>query len=366
MGKPILVIGATSYLGQRFVREAVRRGYEVVCAVRNVGAARMLFSGPESTARLVPMEEAGRYPSIAAVNFAFIKEQTPHLVLHRTRDLIAQFLKASREANAQLVVQISTMAVFGYALDRPPVLRSQSWMMGDAYSQAKALAERMVLRGTRESAAPAVLRLGNIMGPEAPTWTALVAQRLAEGRPVGIRGYSGFSNVCWADNTIDYLLYLIEKERKDLKAFGPFHHLAEWSSVPWGTIVSDMAATMEVEKVELPAREASSHDYARQLANTARQYLKSPLGGPARAVAAIAPPLREIVQRSLERYPSAKTDHFDHPPTVDVFLRVMTTRREFSTVVMKDWRPTVTYESGAVAIGTWLQESGFTGTRIAL
>jgi len=221
--------------------------------------------------------------------------------------------------------------------------------LGDDYVEGKILAERALLADARNGEyAPAIIRLGTVVGPGAVPWTATLATHMLLGGVVG----RGKSNATYVGNIVDYLCHVSSAPRHELFEFGKFHHLAEFSSITWDKIVEPMCETMGITP-----RYIDYHSAGPGL----RYGLMAMAAGYIRYAAGRAPKKLSdwlAVSGSLFRpylgflATGASTD-------TGGLARVMAERYEFSSHVMPGWNPPHSFGQAIGAICRWLRTSGF-------
>jgi nucleoside-diphosphate-sugar epimerase len=259
------------------------------------------------------------------------------------------------------VIQVSTQAVFGLALDRPVVLGPIAKTRDHGYVESKIQAEQLFVEQQQErSLSLDIVRLGNVWGYASGTWAVPVVQRLATGRPICVAGAKGYSNTTDVINTASYLSFLVvDGERAPGVRH---HHLAEFSSVTWPDWVHPIAEAMKVEPV-----------YAR------RGAVEGPKSGVREIAGALAPlgPRRVYQQLAQERIsgswsrtlvrrvPLAARPRLKSSDTVvaseppysradQSFLAIMAGEQEFRSEVDPRWTGALGREQSLEGVLRWL------------
>jgi len=186
----LLVTGATGFVGQYVVNEALSRGHEVRAVVRPASNASNLTWENHANVELARVDlrsPKGLSDALRGVDAVL------HLAADKGGDLYAQMggtvvatenlLAAMREADVDRIVLISTFSVYDYQriatrstltedspLEAAPETR-------DAYCQTKLLQERLITES--EGLRWTVLRPGVIYGP-GHTWTARLGMQLSD------------------------------------------------------------------------------------------------------------------------------------------------------------------------------------------
>jgi nucleoside-diphosphate-sugar epimerase len=343
----VLVFGPTSYIASAFVEECLRRRWDVFVVARDRVRWRILGGGRGANVIWLENGEKNRTSVDVAINFAYAKKAGWHEHHNCTRELIKRFISIARNLSARAVVQVSTQAVFGYTFQSPPRPVPVPLPLGDAYIEGKVIAERLVLDCAGGGAyIPAIVRLGNVIGPGVVPWTATLATHILLGRPIG----AGKSNATYIGNVVDYLCY-VAMSTDVLKQFGPFHHLAEFSMISWKEIVDPMCEVMGVTPWYTAERRGGR----------SRAALANRLIGCARYLAGISPlqlslwlgELAETLRASAASLRSFYTD------SAEIFAQVMCEPYEFMSHVLPAWRPPIGFDSALDAVRSWLTQAGY-------
>ena len=353
MADRVAVVGAAGFVGQALLDELERRGVRATAIVR--GDPALALRGGFHGAG--PAEGAGVFDAV--VNLAYPTTGLPHeqpalndAIVHTVDGLLA---------GGGHLVHVSTQAVFGLALDRPVSPGPVPAARDVPYVELKIAAEHAfaALQGRRGLALD-VVRLGNVVGAASGAWTVPLVQRLLTGRPVGVRGRPGLSNATDVANAADYLATLLEDGRP--AAACRFHHLAEFSDVPWAEWIAPLAAALEVEPV---LAEPSS------LAAPAspRAELAAALAGldPRRLYRAVAPErvagswgrslLRRLPEGLVARVKGPGLVHAAEPApdrAEQSFLAIMAATQEFRSQTAPGWAPPVTRARSLERTLEWL------------
>jgi dTDP-4-dehydrorhamnose reductase len=363
----VVVFGATSYLGQYVLSDLLRRGHRVIAVTRNPELSSILlrpFDGRITVARSSDLQAGGEAVA-ALVNLAYVKTEKPHRLMRQNAQLVRSIHDTAVRVGARRLVHASTMAVFGYEFDDAPKPVRAGRRFGDPYIESKLSAEHHLERlQPRGSYALAMVRLGNIVGPGSPVWVANLAQRMLEGRPVGVAGRDGYSNAALAANIASYIGHLVGQEPATLGAFGRFHHLAELSATRWSCFVDAFADCLGVAPIRIgrvPGR--ASPGGRALLAGMVKSAYGGNAGGYARTLFG-ALPMDGIVERLLS---SAKTalvggalsvSGFAGPADRDI-LTILSSAHEFRSHTLPGWTPPVSLTEAIRGMVQSLREGGF-------
>src|SRR6185503_20239153 len=116
----------------------------------------------------------------------------PERVLDLNKEIIHTIRRLATDSCR--VIHTSTLAVFGYGLERPIVAGPVERRADYVYVEGKIDFECRLRKwwGHRDLQ---IVRLGNVWGPASPFWTAALADRIVLGEPVGVAGEDGYCNV---------------------------------------------------------------------------------------------------------------------------------------------------------------------------
>jgi nucleoside-diphosphate-sugar epimerase len=355
----VAVVGAAGFVGRELLRRLEELGIRATAVVR--GLPELAVDGDFHVACSEPRDLAGRGFDVV-VNLAYPSGGKRHE--HPALNLaIANTVKGLLRDGGRLV-QVSTLAVFGAALDRHITAGPVSEVRDSTYVESKIAAEHEFARQqVQRGLSLDIVRLGNVWGHASGAWALPVVQRLLTGRPVGVAGIDGYSNATDVANVAAYLAFLIESG--DDTAGVRYHHLAEFSSIGWREWVDPVAEAMGVEPV-----------YA------ASSALVSPASGLREAAEVLAPLQPRRVYRQLadgrvtgswsrtmvRRLPGVARSRLqssgvimavDLPPDPadHEFLSIMAVQQEFRSVVDSRWMPVLTREQSLDRVLRWLERS---------
>jgi nucleoside-diphosphate-sugar epimerase len=354
----VAVVGAAGFVGRELLRQLEQLEITATAIVR--GSPEISVDGDFHVACSQPTALAGARFDIV-VNLAYPTSGS----LYEQPDLNAEIVRTVQELvkNDGRLIQVSSLAVFGLLLDRPVRPTPVPAARDHAYVESKVAAEHLFAqeqaqRGFRLD----IVRLGNIWGYASATWALPVVHRLLAGRPVGIAGASGPSNTTDVANVAAYLAFLIQSE--DHGHGVHYHHLAEFSSVPWRDWVEPIAAMMGVEPVYaapsvLKAPDRRRREIAELLAPMTPRNLYKAMSDH-RITGSLARTLtRQIPARARPRLKSDRLVFAQEPPidwVENVFLSTLAGCQEFSSVICDGWRPRLTKDESLQSVLTWLAQ----------
>jgi nucleoside-diphosphate-sugar epimerase len=354
----IAIVGAAGFVGRELLRQLEQLGITATAVVR--GTPEIAVDGDFHVACSQPTALAGDGFDVV-INLAYPTSGS----LYEQPDLNAEIVRTVQKLvkDDGRLIQVSSLAVFGLLLDRPVSPTPVSLVRDHAYVESKVAAEHLFAeqqaqRGFRLD----IVRLGNIWGYASATWALPVVHRLLTGRPVGIAGASGPSNTTDVANVAAYLAFLVQTGDH-----GPgvhYHHLAEFSSVPWSDWVEPIAAVMGVEPVYadhsvLKAPDRSRREIAELLAPMTPRNLYKAMSDQ-RIIGSWARTLtRQIPVRTRPRLKSNRLVFAQELPidwVENVFLSTLAGCQEFSSVVCDGWRPRLTKEESLQSVLRWLAQ----------
>lgn len=357
-----VVFGASSYVGSCAVHHLAEQGHEVIAVSRQPAIAEILVRPSGDRIRLATGSEveslvAGRPFSL--VNFAYVKD-APSLELFTANRRLVEMIGRTARLGAERIVQISTLAVFGYEPKESPPPRRASMRLGDTYVESKIHAEKLFARMTDDMRLPpAIVRLSNVIGPGSPIFVAGIAQRIAEGRPVG---YSpdGFSNTTHVANIADYVGRLLSATNDELRAHGPYHHMSEYSDRRWSEIAGAVAGVVGRAPVYLDAPARKTREDLRGTAmGLAKRAYKTKLGGVARAAFALRPPPAFLSRIASAGSGDAGSAPGTPPPEDDQFLRILSLGTRMHPHTLPGWTPPLAFATAMEEIERWLRDAGY-------
>jgi len=365
MSDPVVVFGASSYVGGHAIQALLASGHRVIGVARRPQMARMLL--PQESAQF-SVATAGQVADLighnqcSIVNFAYVKDLDPGRMYWQNRALMDS-IAAVAAGRCRRLVHISTAAVFGFRFSEPPTAERVGRPPDDPYGESKIHSERLAEQlATRSSAELAIVRLGNVIGPGSPAWAAGIAQRLLEVKPVGYTGANGYSNATHVENIGDYIETLVTRREGELAAHGVYHHLAEFSGRRWPELLNVISAEVghpwtTVARPSEPAAKGGPVKRALKAGNrsAAGRYMRAGLGR--------IPDERLLdrLNRWIRYVPPPHLAAIDAIGGDDVgLLEVFSSEHEFRSRTVAGWAPNVDFDQACDGIARWVASSGFT------
>ncbi|MBN2457217.1 MAG: NAD-dependent epimerase/dehydratase family protein [Sedimentisphaerales bacterium] len=137
-------------------------------------------------------------------------------------------MKASLDTGVERVVHVSTVAVYGNALDTYLDEESPCRYSGDEYSDTKLDGDKVALEFSSRGLPVVIARPTVVYGPWAPIWTVGILNQLKEGRVVVGDG-EGLCNAVYVDDVVNALLLSAFEE----KAVGEVFLISGEEPVKW-------------------------------------------------------------------------------------------------------------------------------------
>jgi nucleoside-diphosphate-sugar epimerase len=351
----IAVVGAAGFVGRALLRQLEQLGLKSTTVVR--GHPELSIDGDFHVA----LSRSNAHPKDGfdvVINLAYPTSGKPYE--HPDHNAaIAKTVEGLIKHGGRLI-QVSTLAVFGMALERAVSARPVAEVRDDPYVESKITAERLFIEmQTKFGLSLDIVRLGNVWGYASGTWAVPVVQRLLTGRPVGIAGSPGYSNTTDVSNVASYLGFLTQNT--DHAVGVRYHHLAEFSDVRWNEWIAPLAEALGVAPVSAdPSMLGTPESGARELIQVLR------LVGPRSVYKRLATQrimgswtrtlIRQLpapAQARLKTNLVFATD-LDPEPGEQTLLSIMAGRQEFRSVVASEWIPVLTQEQSLDQVLLWL------------
>jgi nucleoside-diphosphate-sugar epimerase len=352
----IAVVGAAGFVGRVLLRRLQENGVRVTAIVR--GDPELSIDGDFHSALSATEASAdGRFDVV--INLAYPTSgpgyEHPQLNLEIGRTV------SSLVRDGGHLIQTSTLAVFGLALDRTVTVGPVPEMRDDAYVECKIAAEHLFAQEQeRRGLSLDIVRLGNIWGYASGSWAVTLTHKLITGRPVGIAGAAAHSNTTDVTNVASYLEFLISQGGAN--AGVRYHHLAEFSGVQWGDWIEPLADALAVEPVYatrsvLAAPLSGGSEFASAFASLKVRSVYRHLaqeritGSWSRALVRQLPSLARARLKSTGLAFAADPEYTRAERT---FLAIMAGEQEFASVVRPEWAPPLAKDQSLAGVLDWL------------
>src|SRR5262245_43771508 len=340
----IAIVGAAGYVGRQLLKDMERAGLRATAIVR--GVPELTVGGTFHKAVRLPTTGRDRFDVV--INLAYPTAGSPITFPEQNRRIVSTVDHLLAERGR--LIHVSTQAVFGLAIDRRVRVGPVAPQRDEPYVEAKIDAEVRFERMQRARGLGVdIVRLGNVWGAASGSWALPIVQRLITGRPVGLRGVNGFSNATDVANASSYLVHVLSS---DAPPGVRYHHVAEFSAVPWERWIAGVAQELGVEPVHA-GRESmaapvqiSPMGVYRALAGgrVSGSYVRTILRALPRPVfAALKGP--DLVFAGAK--PVGNTDRS--------FLAVVSATQEFRSHVLPGWNPAISETQSMQRVIEWLR-----------
>ena len=246
---PILVTGASGFIGQQCVTKLVEQGHAVRAFVlphENTSGmfpdAVEIIRGDISIAEDVQRAchaISGAIHLAAVVGDAGTDELHQKVTVGGTRLLLEA---APQEAR---VVVISSIVYYGTHLQSHTCYESTP--PGEAvgvYSRAKQAQERVAWDKINQGTNVSIVRPANVYGPRSGPWVNDACELLKAGMPALINGGSGNAGLVYVDNVVDIILAALQRD----EARGRAYNACDELDVTWKTYFSELARIVGAPK----------------------------------------------------------------------------------------------------------------------
>jgi nucleoside-diphosphate-sugar epimerase len=240
--QPILVTGATGFIGRRLVARLVAEGRAVRALVLPSETVDPAWGAVEvrrgdvtdRAAVAAALDGARTLLHLAAVVGDWGDEALfQRVTVGGTRHLLEAAARGTR------VVLASSVVVYGDAVARDTCDEEHAFGRAlGAYSRSKQAQERLAWELARaRDLALTVVRPTNVYGPGSRPWVHDVVAQLRRGLPALIGGGGGNAGLCHVDNVVEAFVLAAKTER----AAGRAYNASDGSDVTWARYFDDLA-----------------------------------------------------------------------------------------------------------------------------
>jgi nucleoside-diphosphate-sugar epimerase len=261
---PVLVTGASGFLGGRLVQMLAGEGEQVVVLARPTSDLRQLSQLPKDQVRFVfgaltereAVAEAVREATHIFHCAAASTDWAPLDVYLQSNVKGTEILleEARKSQRLERFVHVSTTDVYGYptvpCAETGPVLD-----VGLPYNRTKIFAEQSVWRRWREEGLPVtVVRPATIYGPRGKAFVTDIAELLRTRQMAYIGGGRARGGFLYVDNAVDALILAARTP----EARGQVYNLTDGTEATWRQYVTALAAGLGYRPpwIDLPYRGA--------------------------------------------------------------------------------------------------------------
>ena len=364
MSGTVLLYGGTSYVGQYLLRSLLDSGTRIVSVINNPVSSKILLGRQVGAVELATHDQAILHSDVRAViNLAYVRTASPHRANQENERLMRLVHQAAIRTRCERVIHASTIAVFGYEPVASPKPVSVPVRPGNFYIETKTRAEHLLVQHAKESRYHlSIVRLGNGVGPGSAAWTASLAQRLLEAKPM--LKTSGYSNATYVENIGSYLSHLSNTPKTELDRFGTYHHLTEFAHHSWDAFISVTEDTVGLKRIGVDGvRSASGAPFSHTVGGALKQAYRGRLGGYARTVLGRLP-MQERLDAAFARVKEldAPEGHLSGPGITSddaTILGLLAGRVLIEPHTLPGWTPPVAINTALERIAGWLSASGY-------
>ncbi|MGE5178866.1 MAG: NAD-dependent epimerase/dehydratase family protein [Bacteroidota bacterium] len=274
---PVLLTGATGFVGSRVARRLAQAGSRVRAIVRAKGAPELAdpdvapwideiegdFTRPETAAAAARGVDAVVH---CAATAGPDMETARHVNVEGTRSMV----EAARAAGVLRYVHVSTLSVYARTsletMDESAPIKEE----GDPYGLTKAEADRVVLESMERGLSSVIFRPGAILGfHRTSTWAVRMPRRIRD-RQMKLRG-DGRETIPWlhVDDLADTVLLALEDDR----AVGRIYDMTD-GAVTWRDYTDEVRGWFGAPPLEsIPEAEIGGYSTARFEAGRVRREL---------------------------------------------------------------------------------------------
>jgi len=349
MRRKIAIIGATGYVGRHVMQRLSRTDAELWAILRQNNA--FLLPASDHVQIKTGTNITSDCKADIVINLAYATATHENVFREENNRLLNTISQLSHSATH--IIHVSTLAVFGFQLDKEQVLDLPPSERDYPYVQSKSEMEHLLFKRFPAQHID-IIRPGNVWGPGSPSWTNPVLDALVYNLPL-LSHKGSFSNVTEVNNLADYIGFLCEHAPGH-----SFHHVAELGMVQWREWIAPLAALLKSTPVLLPEAPPyfcnpyqelraclSANPVHSLVAATRSRYWQQPAR---KTVAMIPPSLKEL--RHLQEKPATYS-------TGNVFHWIMDSVVPFKNVTDNRWTPAVIYAESIKSIQRYMLESGY-------
>lgn len=211
-GRRVLVTGGGGFVGGRLVERLVEEcGAEVRVLVRNLSGAMRLARYPLDFRRGDVLDAASLAAAAAdcdaVFHCAYGTSGSQRARARVNREGTRRLIEAAAVARCRRLVHLSTLMVYGRTRDGDLDESAPRRRFGNAYSDSKLDAERLVLAASRRGALETVvLQPTAVFGPYGGVWTERVLRAMKSSRQILVDGGSGLANFVYVDDLVSAML----------------------------------------------------------------------------------------------------------------------------------------------------------------
>jgi nucleoside-diphosphate-sugar epimerase len=343
--KRIGIIGGSGYIGSH-LSTWLAKYFDVTVLQRNT---QTIMPRDEKIA-IQPLDTDQHFDII--INTSYNLDKNINRV-YSENETVTQTIQRLSHAHTQ-VIHLSSLAVFGFGLDKPIQTTALPLEHDYDYVLSKVHMENSLLN-TIPHERLSIIRLGNVWGPANNSWTQPVADAIQWGLPV-LSTSPAFSNITYIDHICDYIAFVIRHQEHRL-----FHHLAEFSHISWSQIVIELAKHFGAEPTpikQIPFYATSLRD---DLKNSLQPDLKKAFKNfrDGRFSSAYYPAFLISLLLSVKQKKGNRSFHpapYNPDPT---YYWILSCSVEFKSELLPGWNPILTWAEAEQKVAIWLRSAGY-------
>jgi len=343
--RKLAIIGATGYIGSQLLNH-LNTHFLVTALTRN----NTPFAATQANCLYKKLSECeDQFDVIINTSYSLHVDKA---TIKKENVLMSLAIKKMAHFETH-IIHLSSLAVFGFGLDREIQASALKNKNDYNYVQSKLEMENLLL-SIFNSKQLSIVRLGNVWGPENNSWTQPIADALTWQLPV-MPIHTSFSNITFIQNTVSYIHFVIKSGERKL-----FHHLAEFSALTWGEVIESVSIALNrkapfiealppypkslLAEFQLVLNEENSIKALKKIKNgrfTSACFIKI---------------LNNLANISNRNSSSPSKGSYTIDP---VFYWVLTCNTEFKNEVLPEWKPIVSFNNAMALTNEWLSTAGY-------
>lgn len=254
--RPVLVTGASGFVGRHIVQRLSKSGYCVKALVRRP-----------------PKQEFDPLVEVAIGDLSQPETYTPALdgvtaVVHAAlTDKLAdepqatcRLLSLSARAGVSKFIHLSSIAVYGNPPSGTITEATTPIPSADAYSRTKMAIEEALVPAAREATSTgleiAMLRLGCVYGPGGGWWTGSLLDQMQHGKLILVDDGSGIANLIHVSDVAQIVALVLQRTGAALEVF----NVTDGMPIPWSRYFAELEDLLGAKAtVSMSVAEAREH-----------------------------------------------------------------------------------------------------------
>lgn len=343
----IAIIGGLGFVGGHLLDQLNGQGLDItVIARRNIGVLTDARPGISFQSEITPAD-IGSFDVV--INLSYADSYLRKTVFKANKNTLQQIKELLRQDG--YLIHASTLCIFGYLLDIPPYPGYLPFRRDYMYVESKLHMEVLVKKHIPMAH---IVRIGNIWGCGSP-WLHKLADRIIYKKPFPLQAMTAPSNVTDVRNLVHFIDSLLKVRPNAVD----YHHIAEFSGVPWiafiQKILNPLNETAEFTPIIL--------DYPGSFTKEIRNYFSifSPSGLIFRMLEGrkLYSFGKSLIAKIPGKYRGGKAISINVNKTKDASDFVFGGTVCFDTYTTINWKPPYSFEDSMDSSIKWLQEAGY-------